>query len=86
MLRKTINKYVISKEARVRNSLLESPVGDFSLPLEMTEVSPLNNFHLKKIALLFVVLMIALSSCASNNKHHKKLKRGKPIPCPTKDC
>jgi len=31
--------------------------------------------------------IILFSSCASNrNKPHKKLKPGKPIPCPQKDC
>lgn len=44
----------------------------------------LNRFPLKKIILLFAVTAV-LVSCASN-KPHKKLKPGKPIPCPTKDC
>jgi hypothetical protein len=36
---------------------------------------------------VFLAAVILLSSCASNrHKPHKKLKPGKPIPCPQKDC
>ncbi|HRJ31166.1 MAG TPA: hypothetical protein PLV21_14525 [Cyclobacteriaceae bacterium] len=34
---------------------------------------------------LVVLLAISLTDCASNKKH-KRLKPGKPIPCPQKDC
>ncbi len=38
-----------------------------------------------KVLLLATIVMAA--SCASNkHKPHKKLKPGKPIPCPMKDC
>jgi hypothetical protein len=34
---------------------------------------------------LAVSLIVLASACASGNTH-KKLKPGKPIPCPQKDC
>jgi len=34
---------------------------------------------------LLLVLALACTSCAGTHKH-KKLKPGKPIPCPVKDC
>jgi hypothetical protein len=38
----------------------------------------------KKI-ITFILLMAMAMSCASQ-KSNKKLKPGKPIPCPQKDC
>ncbi len=38
----------------------------------------------KKLTLILVVVLLA-GGCASN-KPNKKLKPGKPIPCPQKDC
>ncbi|MBX2947281.1 MAG: hypothetical protein KF725_15740 [Cyclobacteriaceae bacterium] len=35
--------------------------------------------------ILLVLLAIMFSDCASQKKH-KRLKPGKPIPCPQKDC
>jgi hypothetical protein len=37
---------------------------------------------------LILAIAITLSSSCASNKHkpHKKLKPGKPIPCPMKDC
>jgi hypothetical protein len=41
---------------------------------------------LKKIMFLVgIVVFLGISSCQSGNTH-KKLKPGKPIPCPQKDC
>ena len=37
------------------------------------------------LAILMVVLVMMADSCASSHKN-KKLKPGKPIPCPHKDC
>ncbi|MGE0772474.1 MAG: hypothetical protein AB7K37_12230 [Cyclobacteriaceae bacterium] len=39
---------------------------------------------LRYILLLF--LSVSIVACASTRKPHKKLKPGKPIPCPLKDC
>lgn len=40
---------------------------------------------LKKTLILLII--VVLTSCASHkHKPHKKLKPGKPIPCPLKDC
>lgn len=37
--------------------------------------------------LLIILAIITLASCASHkHKPNKKLKPGKPIPCPLKDC
>ena len=37
------------------------------------------------IILLFAAVVLIADGCASTHKH-KKLKPGKPIPCPLKDC
>lgn len=37
------------------------------------------------ILVVLAVIILIGSSCASN-KPHKRLKKGKPIPCPMKDC
>jgi hypothetical protein len=43
--------------------------------------------NVKRAIVLMMFVGLLLSSCASNNNHkHKKLKPGKPIPCPLKDC
>ena len=45
--------------------------------------------YVKKLIRLSLILMMAflISACASHHhKKHKKLKPGKPIPCPLKDC
>jgi uncharacterized protein YceK len=43
--------------------------------------------NVKKAIVLMVVVGLLMSNCASNRTHkHKKLKPGKPIPCPLKDC
>jgi predicted component of type VI protein secretion system len=34
---------------------------------------------------LLLLTLVVLTACASN-KPHKRLKPGKPIPCPQKDC
>ncbi|MCU0392244.1 MAG: hypothetical protein MUE81_14090 [Thermoflexibacter sp.] len=44
-----------------------------------------------KIKLFFSILLIALlplifGACASSGRGKGKIKRGKPIPCPVKDC
>jgi uncharacterized protein YceK len=39
---------------------------------------------MKKLVLLLALAMTVMSGCAS--KKPKKLKPGKPIPCPVKDC
>jgi ABC-type spermidine/putrescine transport system permease subunit II len=56
----------------------------------------LNNIKrlkIKSICLLYFmvlpIFMISTVSCSSNKGHtlkKKKLKRGRPIPCPVKDC
>lgn len=39
------------------------------------------------IILLFAAVVLIADGCASTHNHkHKKLKPGKPIPCPLKDC
>jgi hypothetical protein len=35
--------------------------------------------------IVLVVLLVLIGGCAAQKKH-KKLKPGKPIPCPLKDC
>ncbi|WP_291726326.1 hypothetical protein [Bernardetia sp.] len=57
----------------------------------MTE--KLKFLKLKSIYLLYFMFlpafMINISSCTSHKGHtmkKKKLKRGRPIPCPVKDC
>ena len=34
----------------------------------------------------FVAITMSVGACASHPKKHKKLKPGKEIPCPLKDC
>lgn len=53
----------------------------------------LKNLKIKSIYLLYFMALPAfmtnISSCSSNKGHtlkKKKLKRGRPIPCPVKDC
>lgn len=42
---------------------------------------------LKRLKLLSLALIIIIMSDACASHHpNKKLKRGKPIPCPLKDC
>jgi len=35
---------------------------------------------------ILIILVLLIEACASHPKKHKKLKPGKPIPCPLKDC
>jgi hypothetical protein len=61
----------------------------FIMPRSANGQKPTTNSLFSKFPWLPVAmaLIIAVSSCASSNHHtHKKLKRGKPIPCPLKDC
>ncbi len=38
-------------------------------------------------AILLAIIIVIAEGCASTHKHKKKkLKPGKPIPCPLKDC
>ena len=39
-----------------------------------------------RLASILLICIFFIFSCASSNHSHKKLKRGKPIPCPLKDC
>jgi hypothetical protein len=41
--------------------------------------------RLGKRLIIFTLLVMLGFGCASQ-KHNKKLKPGKPIPCPQKDC
>ena len=52
-------------------------------PHEMITFDPV-----KRVLTFVTICMITLSlaSCASHHKKHKKLKPGKEIPCPLKDC
>ena len=36
--------------------------------------------------LLFILVVSVLGACASGQSRQGKLKKGKPIPCPQKDC
>jgi len=38
-----------------------------------------------KRVFIFAMMLVIAVGCASQ-KNHKKLKPGKPIPCPQKDC
>jgi hypothetical protein len=35
---------------------------------------------------IFLAVIILADGCASHHPKNKKLKPGKPIPCPLKDC
>jgi hypothetical protein len=43
---------------------------------------------LKAIVIRFIFLLVVffMIGCASHHHKNKKLKPGKPIPCPLKDC
>lgn len=41
---------------------------------------------LKRISLVLVMLAALLFTDCASQKKHKRLKPGKPIPCPQKDC
>jgi hypothetical protein len=41
---------------------------------------------LKRISLVLIVLAAMLFTDCASQKKHKRLKPGKPIPCPQKDC
>ena len=45
-------------------------------------------FKLKFVPVFLLLAFLVLAEgCASSHSHkHKKLKPGKPIPCPQKDC
>lgn len=49
-----------------------------------------NNFFKRYFAYslfgISVFLLLGLSSCAAGRGGKGKMKRGKPIPCPVKDC
>ncbi|HTF17177.1 MAG TPA: hypothetical protein VK658_03840 [Chryseolinea sp.] len=56
---------------------------------EMTGNPLMITFEAVKRVLTFVTLVaitLSVASCASHPKKHKKLKPGKEIPCPLKDC
>lgn len=44
-----------------------------------------NNAGKKLLFLVGIVVLLWINACQSGNTH-KKLKPGKPIPCPQKDC
>jgi hypothetical protein len=53
----------------------------FGFDQQITTVQKLSRFF----STALIVLMLA--SCASHHSHkHKKIKPGKPMPCPLKDC
>ncbi len=43
-------------------------------------------FKILKLTSLALIIVLAMNACASKHYPHKKLKHGKPIPCPLKDC
>jgi hypothetical protein len=40
----------------------------------------------KRISLVLILFAALLFSDCASQKKHKRLKPGKPIPCPQKDC
>jgi len=43
------------------------------------------SFRMKRLLVFLLISSVLAFGCASNKKH-KRLKPGKPIPCPLKDC
>jgi hypothetical protein len=57
----------------------------FSITCWRYNFQVVNVLNVRK-TIVFVLALAVILSCGSHNKHKKKLKPGKPIPCPTKDC
>jgi hypothetical protein len=63
---------------------IKQKVDTFFLFLGYSNELPL---RVKAIFIIFFALIILLEDgCRSHHHKHKKLKPGKPIPCPLKDC
>jgi hypothetical protein len=77
------------EDSKLKVSGFRSQISGFTLLVSNFQFSILNfqfpRWGVRAAVMLFSITIL-LSCASSKHKPHKKLKPGKPIPCPQKDC